>query len=259
MKLEERIGVAALFVLLAGCVAPSGPSVSPAGASIAAPSASIMSKATASPLAYTWPAKLAPGTYTTGFIWDSPVIVTFTVPDGWESRNVEIFTDPVSRVSEVGGSRGRSVIFALVDNVYSDPCDAVLREQPVGPTVDDLAAALANLPGIDASAPEAATLAGYPGKYLEFSVSSAAGCELSRFHLWNSRPEWMTPSAHQGPPYFTAEREHYRIWILDVGGVRYVIGALSAADATEADLEELQGVDRLDRTQRLTIRQARPR
>ena len=50
------------------------------------------------------------------------------------------------------------------------------------------------------------------------------------------------PGEHQGPPYFTVEREHNRLWILDVDGTRYVMGGLSAADATPDELAELQAV-----------------
>jgi hypothetical protein len=85
-------------------------------------------------------------------------------------------------------------------------------------------------------------MARHEGKYLEFSVGGDAGCGLGRFRLWTTRSDWMKPAAHLGGTVFTAERPNYRVWILDVSGVRYLVAALSAADATDADRAELQGV-----------------
>ena len=194
------------------------------------------------PPVYAWPGRLAAGTYTTTLIWQTPVTVTFTVPDGWESRDVEILREPVGGDGSVGGPRGTSVHFWLVDNTYADPCAGVARSPSVGPTLDDLAQALASTPGLDATDPVATDLAGYDGAYLELSIGDDAGCDLAAFHLWTTRHAWMTPGMPNGGTVFRAEREEYRIWILDVGGTRYLVAAVAAADATDDDLAALQDV-----------------
>ena len=233
--------VPVVVLLAAGCAATPTLSSAPGAASIAPPSDDVTSPSPSS-LAYTWPGPLDAGTYTTTFIWDTPVAVTFTVPDGWESRDVEVINDPVNRLNEVGGPRGRSVMFVLVDNVYADPCSGALRNPPVGSTVDDLADALASLPGMDATPPKPVVFAGYNGKYVELSIGPGSGCDLPDRHLWTTKSEWMKQAEHAGGTSFTAERERYRIWVLDVAGTRYVIAALSAVDSTAADLAELQSV-----------------
>lgn len=239
--------VAVVAVVAAGAVLylnrPSTiPGMSPPAASPSpAPTASVAAPNVLPPT-YVWPGRLGAGTYTTTLIWQTPVTVTFTVPDGWESRDVEVLTDPVSRGNTLGGPRGRSVHFWLVDNTYSDPCSGIAREPKAGPSVDDFAEALASTPGLDAVDPIAARLAGYDGAYLEFSIGEDAGCGLAEFHLWNTRNAWMSPGKPNGGTIFRAERERYRVWILDVEGTRYLVAAVWAADATEQDLAELQDV-----------------
>jgi hypothetical protein len=161
-----------------------------------------------------------------------PIVVTFTVPDGWQSRDIEVIRDPVV-----------SIAFALVGNVYADPCEHPLKDPPIGPSVDDLAAALSQLPGVDATTPASVTFSGYRGKYLEFSVREDIACRSGDFRYWEDPPNAHSPGATPlGPPYFWAERRQNRIWILDIDSVRYVIDALTSPNATAADLAELQAV-----------------
>ncbi len=57
--------------------------------------------------------------------------------------------------------------------MYIDPCDPTLqlRDPVVGPTADDLVAALGTVPGWEFSAPTDVEVDGIPGQYVEF-VSS---------------------------------------------------------------------------------------
>lgn len=127
-------------------------------------------------LTYRWPGPLAAGTYTTSMIWDTPFAFTFTLPDGWDARDVEVIKDPVSRVNEVGGPEGMSVEFSLIDAVYADPCTRGVPDEATEPTVEDAAAAFAAMPGAHATTPVDVTFAGFSGKYLELSIGSDAGC-----------------------------------------------------------------------------------
>lgn len=237
-----RTVVPLVVLVVAGCAATLTQPPSAGPGSNALPTASPLASPSPTLRAYTWPGRLAAGTYTTSFVWDMPIVVTFTVPDGWMSRDTEIIKDPVSRVGEVGGPRGRSVVVALVDNVYADPCRGVEHDPPVGPSVEDLADALAGLAGVDSTVPVPVTLADYTGAYVELSIGPDAGCDVANVHLWTTRPEWMKSGSPSGGTVFRAEREHYRIWVLDVAGSRLLLAAVSAADSTVEDLAELQAV-----------------
>lgn len=226
------------YTLLPGPTARvGGPAATTSPTPMRTPTASPSSTATrlsgviATPPDYVWPGALAAGTYTTTFLWQLPFELTFTVPSGWESRDVEIIRDPVI-----------SLAVHLVGNTYADPCGNTLSDPPLGPTVDDLAAALASLPGVSVTAPSEVQFdRNTSGKYLELDVPANACGDLP-FRLWHDPDGRYRPSLPKGPPEWWAEREHIRLWILDVDGERLVISALSSAQATAADLAELQNV-----------------
>ena len=214
--------------------AASGPPASaPTPTAIGSPASAATAAVSpgSSPPTYIWPARLAAGTYTTRLSWDVPFTVTFSVPDGWDSRDVEVVRDPTL-----------SVTFQLVDDLYADPCRHLPRETKLGPSVDDLASGLAALPGLDATAPVPVALAGYSGKYLEYSVRNDIGCEPADFYLWTNPEGSILPVNPLGPPIWAAVLANARVWILDVDGVRYVISSQWSDAATPADLAELQGV-----------------
>lgn len=192
--------------------------------------------------AYTWPGALKPGTYTTSLVWQSPVEATFTVPDGWDSRDVEIIKDPVSRVDEVGGPRGLSVVFSPVDNVYADPCRGIQMDPPVGLMGHAAVAdALANIPGVKATQPVESSFHGLDATYVEITMPKDLGCAPQEFGIFSVRPEWFKPGVPKGGTTFYAERDHFRIWLVEQGTV-YMVAALYDSEATKADKSELQDV-----------------
>lgn len=76
-----------------------------------------------------------------------------------------------------------------VGDVPRNPCHSIGHLYDPGPTVDDLAGALEAQPLRHATVPTDVTLAGYPGKYLEWSVpanwkvtgdSDFAGCDAQK-------------------------------------------------------------------------------
>jgi hypothetical protein len=203
-----------------------GPSVPPSASPSPSPSL----------LAYTWPGALAAGTYATSFVWNAPISATFTVPNGWEGYDIEI-SKP--------GSHGLSVEFVLVENIFDDPCAPIPRDPPVGPTVDDLANAVAAMPGLDVVGPT--PIAGSsrpkgPGAYLEYAMNQAAGCEPSTFVLWDLPAERFLTGVPTGGDRKDARARKGRIWILDVQGTRFVIRATWDPEASQAELDELQGI-----------------
>ncbi len=122
-----------------------------------------------------------------------------------------------------------------------------LLDPPVGPSVDDLANALAKQPLRNGTTPIPVTLAGFSGKFLELTVpasvdlgtcSKVAGASASTPGAFVT---WVGPA---GDDYngLAAPGSHDRVWILDVDGVRLVLDATDYASATSEDKAELQSI-----------------
>ena len=170
--------------------------------------------------------RLDPGTYQTAL---GEVSATITVPEGW--NNVQGYG--------VGSPAGDAVVViwpsdAEVAHVYADPCrwqDGFV-DPPVGPTVDDLATALANQPGRGDAIPVDATIDGYAGRMIELNVPediNFADCDGGQFQSWEGR-------YHQAPGQID------RVYIFDVGGQRVSIDAHFTPTASEEELAEQQAI-----------------
>ena len=174
---------------------------------------------------------LSPGTYAVDDPF--PVRITFDVPEGWFSwvSNADVAGLLVDNGVGDGGS-GWGITFWIVDNVYADPCEPTSALDPaLGPSVDDLATALTNLPGYDATTPTVVTVSGFPGVELELTAPEY-GEECPAHRTWSaatfSEPRVMFPG------------ETNRLQVLDVDGVRLVIVIVEYAHTTE--LEESLGI-----------------
>ena len=209
----------------------TGAATSPSA--VPTPPSSTGATASLAPLSYEWPKPLQAGTYTTPFIWKIPFSVSFTVPDGWESRDVEVLRGSTLSVS-----------VQLVDNVYADPCKPTERAPKVNSSVLALSTALAALPGADTTAPILTTLAGYSSWSLDISIPASGRCPPGQsYSFWTNAPASVVSGrGPMGPLTWGAELPNSRIWILDVEGVRLVISAQWSSDATSADRAELQAV-----------------
>lgn len=175
----------------------------------------------------------------------TPLCVTFTVPaDGWHSflgafKDHEEDGELVERVS---------AIITDVTNLTVDACsEQRALDPPVGPSVEDLAAALTALPPFEvASPPVDVTIYGYSGKHLQLRVpedmpyastyGTFEGCFEGRLRTW------IAPELSFAFYGYTAPGDTEDFWILDVVGTRLVIAALTSAKASEALIAERQGV-----------------
>lgn len=177
------------------------------------------------------PAPLQPGTYVAAdpFL----VRVTFTVPAGWEGHIGGPFFVGLDRPDSKDGMG-----FSISPALYAHPCQVdtgLLPVQP-GPSVADLATALANLPGMQATTPTDVTLAGYQGKQLALTApASSAGCTPGP----DGYPIWQLPlgGVTSLPPGWSD-----RVWILDVNGQRLVIDSPVMPGQTAANQAEVQGI-----------------
>ena len=115
-----------------------------------------------------------------------------------------------------------------VTHVFTDPCDT--RPTRVGPTVRDLARALADQTGTTTTRPRAVTLDGHRGLYLELTTGEThAGC--TSLDLWHSAPD-------NDYGQDTGGIVHH-LWILDVDGTRLVVAVSNYPDQTPAQHQEL--------------------
>lgn len=210
--------------------APS-PSPSPSPSALASPPASPSPTA----LAYTWPTRLAPGSYSTSLIWSPDLVFSFTVPEGWDSRDIEI----------IKGNR-MALQFYVIENLVADVCGEELANPPVDRWPEAIATALSNLVSVK-SGPMPVTVGDRSGTYLEYTVGPELGCAPTDFRLMKL-PAGICGvgcggigSLYKGLE-FGEVPEHNRVWILVVGRGHAVIDALWTPEATAADLTELQAV-----------------
>ena len=150
---------------------------------------------------------------------------SFTLPDGWSGPEIS----PAD--VKYDAPDGAAILFTRGNWLYSDPCrhDDALADVPVGPTVDDFADALADHPLLDVTAPTDVTLGGYSGKYVELQVpSDIAECDIYR--------PWGRGLYAQGPS------NRWRLWILDVDGLRVVVQASDFPGTSQQHRDELQAI-----------------
>ena len=148
-----------------------------------------------------------------------PVDLTFHFPAGWSGCS------PTPLEQAICGTNGTSVGFMIVDNVVADPCVDVGLDPPVGPTVDDLASAIAGLEGFEATAPVDVIVDGHPGKELTLTAPPYQEVTCSLFTWGNSL---RTNGVGAG--------EVNRIRIVDVDGVRVLIAAAYFPNGDEPDI-----------------------
>jgi hypothetical protein len=158
--------------------------------------------------------------------------VLYTIPaEGWNAWT--------GAFKEAGNQRV-AVSIVTVTNLVVDGCeDHSLADPPVGPTVDDLATALADFPPFQVTSPPSdVTIYGYSGKHLQLAVPETlefTDCVGDELISWDA-PILSYPF-HGYVPRLIEE-----FWILDVQGSRLVIVAGWTPDAPAADVAELRAL-----------------
>ena len=134
--------------------------------------------------------------------------VVMTVPAGWEGGQFNIAKAPARELPD-----GTNVLFRQPTSVFADPCAPELSADPIGPTVDDLAAALADLPNVTDATQADVTISGFSGKHVSFVVDTAGiDCVMGIYGQ-----DAFVRAADNG--------QRQDLWILDVAGTRLVIDA----------------------------------
>jgi hypothetical protein len=168
-----------------------------------------------------------PGTYTLEM--PGNVRATFTLGVGWERVDVK----------QLLWGQTKRLNFEVVDNIYAHTChwERGLRRPAVGPSVDDLANALAAKSHWRPTAPTDILLDGYAGKRVQLTApadsSSCTAAERRLLHVVGNKEAPYLPAMRDG--------ELLDVWIVDVHGTRVVIigGSWHLA---ESDRPQLQAV-----------------
>ena len=239
-------GSAAVAIMFALSACTSGPEAgdpaipSPTKASEANPTPTIQDVMELQPLA-----PIEPGTY-------------FIDPDGEASTHLRaVYEVPPGWSQWIGATRFSDVGFVgvsitTVTNLVTDGCsDHSWADPPVGPSVEDLAVALANLPPFQVtSPPRDVTIYGYSGKHLEWIVPDLPVEEQGGGHFTGcvdgDLKSWVAfiDTAEPGDAYYGYTGPGYveEFWILDVEGTRLMIAAERSPGSPPEDLEELRTI-----------------
>lgn len=116
----------------------------------------------------------------------------------------------------------------FITTLYAEACESEGTEFEVGPTVDDLAYALASLEDFDVSEPIDVTLSGYEGKRVRVTVPIDADAE--------------NPDCYDGysllPGYsYSVAAQTDDIWIIDMNGTR-LVPTIATGPETPAEIVE---------------------
>jgi len=184
------------------------------------------------------PGPLESGQYVidTGF----PVRISFDIPDGWSKASLGADYAVLTSHSD-GPPSGVRLGFYTVANLFAETCgpEGRMVDPPVGPTVEDLVAAV-NLvavdrgsPGYQALATTPASIDGHLGQRIDLYLYLFM-CPFDQAHLW------QTPSGSVRTP--AGDEERSTLWIVDVAGERLVIDVTSYPGTSDEHLDELMAV-----------------
>ena len=150
---------------------------------------------------------------------DDSIRITFTLPEGWTGFGGASIVPTAESYSPPGGA---ALLFMRGGWLYSELCGRPGSPGPLiptGTTVDQFVTALVDHPDLNVTSPVDVTLGGYSGKYLELQApaniatnsDSPEPGECAGYFVWE-------PGIYaQGP------NDLWRIWVLDVDGVRVLV------------------------------------
>ena len=169
-----------------------------------------------------------------------------TVPDGgWLGGVPNAISGPRG---ESNGPNGVVVAFLKAQTIHSDPCqwdhDNSGRapqdgDVAVGPTVDDLAAALGASTAYESTTPVDATLGGFSGKRLELQLTPGpSGCDSYD----GAGNQYWVFGGRDGALYAQGDDNRWQLTIVDVEGTRLIAVLFSYAETSSEDILAAQGI-----------------
>ena len=162
-----------------------------------------------------------------------PMDVTIEVPEGWSAGGAWVAIGPKGNDLP----DGMAIRFYAGENLnlYSDPLlpsDGLL-DPPVGPSADELVAAMVGHPDWDVTGTSPITLDGYAGQVVHVTLPEGTS-EATPFYLFVDRFE--------GQVYGWAAGQLFDVYVVDVAGGRLVIDAFHYPETSAADLAAQQAV-----------------
>jgi hypothetical protein len=127
-----------------------------------------------------------------------------------------------------------------IDGVYADPCGKITGP-PLSASADDLASAVATLPGAElVSGPEDVTLGGHRATHVAITIPDDIACAPSDFFLWYdaSGCDGDTPCGR----WVSALGETNHVWIFEVDGKHVWIEAETYRGASPELEREVQQI-----------------
>jgi len=217
-----------------------------AGQPTAQPSPTATSSPTATAIPPLPEGTLAAGTYRLRPFSSETMTIDVTVPDGGWVGGVP--GDIAGPVGESNGPNGVAIAFLNIQTINSDPChwdkDGSHRapqegDIAVGPTVDDLAEALAARPTYESTTPVAATLGGFSGKRLELQLApDASGCDSYD----GTGNQYFVFGGRDGGFYAQGGANTWQLTIVDVKGTRLIAVLISYAETSSEHLSAAKGI-----------------
>jgi hypothetical protein len=226
------------------------PTAQPSSTATSSPTAQPSPTATSSPTAAAIPllpeGTLAAGTYRLRPFSSETMTIDATVPDdGWLGGPPNAIGGPVG---ESNGPNGVFVAFLKAQTIHSDPCHwdkdgsgSAPQEGDieVGPTVDDLAEALAANASYESTTPVEATLGGYSGKRLELQlVPDPSGCDT----FTGEGGQSFVFGGLDGGQYAQGGANTWQVTIVDVEGTRLIAVLVAYEETSAADLSAAEGI-----------------
>ena len=169
------------------------------------------------------------GTYRMGA---GPTILV-TVPSGWTSLDGMSIRKHANQPNEVTALQ----LYSPDIRVFADACQSDGTDEPVGPTTDDLLAALLVQENSNVSDPVDATVGGLRGKSFEISAPAGidlAQCSIGSLQIWvDSTRSYLAGIGLDGGVA--------TVFVADAPGGR-IVNNPSLGDATPADIAERDAI-----------------
>jgi hypothetical protein len=156
--------------------------------------------------------------------------ITITVPAGWGSLGGVPYS-----VSSAD-SESPWVDYLAVNDLFADPCDPTHGLRGVGPTADDLVAALSTYPGLTVDGTTAVLVSGYRGTRVQIT-STDVDCGSAETKLWTGPPIPGYGRAHPGGGKAVVEYT-----IVTIGGERLVIARIVPLGAPPERIIESEAI-----------------
>jgi hypothetical protein len=177
---------------------------------------------------------------------DAGLTIDAAIPAGWHGFGSWAITGP--RPAEQGAPDGIAVAFVAAEGLRSDPCHWDIAgtgalDQPgdieVGPTVDDLAAALAASTAYESTTPIDVTLGGFEGKQVDLELpTDISACDVpaggadARYTVFSG--------AEGGGFYGIGDAPRSQVSIVDVDGTRLIVVLISHPGTRAEDVDAAQ-------------------